>query len=65
MLNFSSLDKESQAFSSIFPYSSSNLILEISSIPLVFKKSDKKSSLPSFTSFCAGGSYLGGSCLSS
>jgi len=59
MLNFSSLDKESQVFSSIFPYSSSNLILEISSIPLVFKKSDKKSSLPSFC--VEGGSYLGGS----
>jgi hypothetical protein len=50
MLNFSSLDKESQAFSSIFPYSSSNLILEISSIPLDFKKSVMKSSLSIFSS---------------
>jgi len=44
MLNFSSLVKESQDFSSMFPLSSSNWILEISSIPLVFKKSDRNSS---------------------
>jgi hypothetical protein len=44
ILNFSSFVRESQDLSSIFPDSSSNLILDVSSIPRVLKKSDMKSS---------------------